>query len=52
MIITYMRNLKFDTNDSPYETETYQWTENRLVVGGGVGLGEGWSGRLGLADLS
>ena len=26
--------------------------ENRLVVVKGRGLGEGWSGRLGLADVS
>ena len=27
-------------------------TENRLVAAKGEGLGEGWSGRLGLADAN
>ena len=44
--ITYMKSLKYDTNELIYETETDTDTENRLVVA----KQEGWNGRLGLAD--
>ena len=46
--ITYKWNLKYDTNEHIYETET----ENRLVVAKGRGVGEGWIGRLGLAGAN
>ena len=51
--ITYMWNLKYDTNEPIYETETESrtWrTDWSLPMG--RGLEEGWSGRLGLADVS
>ena len=41
--IPYMWNLKYNTNELIYET-------NRLMVAEGVG--EGWSGSLGLADAN
>ena len=51
--ITYMWYLKYGTNEPIYKTEkdsqTY-WTD--LWVAKGKGLKEGWSGRLGLADIS
>ena len=34
---TSMWNLKYDTNEPIYETETDSQTENRLVVAKGVG---------------
>ena len=46
--ITYMWNLKYDTNEPTYETETEscaQRTDERLS--GGKGLGEGWVGGWG-----
>ena len=42
--ITYMWNLKYDTNEHIYETETFTDIENRLVVAKGE---RGW-GRKGL----
>ena len=49
--ITYMWNLKYGTNEHIYETETD--SQNRLVVAKGVGgMGEGWSGSLGLVDAN
>ena len=47
---TYMWNLKYDTNEPIYKTEL--WTKKTNVVAKGVGVEEGWSGRLGLADVS
>ena len=44
--ITYMWNLKYDTNEQK-QTDT----ENRLVVAKG-GMGEGRIGSLGLADAN
>ena len=43
-----MWNLKYDTNETIYETETNSQrdTENRLVIAKGR---KGWSGRLGFA---
>ena len=38
--ITYMQNLKYDTNELIYKTETDSQTENRLVVAKGE-VGEG-----------
>ena len=29
---TYMQNLKYDTNELIYETETNSQTENKLIV--------------------
>ena len=48
--ITYMLNIKYDTNESIYETESD--TENRLVVAKGEWVGEGWIGSFGLADAN
>ena len=42
--ITYIWNLKYDTNELIYETETDSQTENRLVVA------KGGQGRDGLGD--
>ena len=50
--ITYMWNLKYDTDEPIYETNRITDTENRRVVASGGALGEVWSGRLGLADVS
>ena len=47
-----MWNLKYDTNEPIYKTETDSDIENRLVVAKGKGVGEGWSGSLGLADAN
>ena len=30
--IIYVWNLKYDTNELTYKTETESWTQNRLVV--------------------
>ena len=51
--ITYMWNLKYDTNEPIYETETESWTQRtEWCLPRRRGLGEGWSGSLGLADVS
>ena len=53
--ITYMWNLKYDTSEPIYETETEPRTQGIdwwLPRGGGVVGGEGWSGSLGLADAN
>ena len=44
--ITYMWNLKYDTNEHTYKTTRIRDMENRLVVG------EEWSGSLGFADAT
>ena len=51
--VTYMWKLKYDTNEPIYETETnpHRWKTD-LWLPRGRGFGEGWSGRLGLADVS
>jgi len=36
--ITYTWNLKYDTNELIYETETDSQTENRLMVAKGEGV--------------
>ena len=46
-VITYMWNLKHDTNRNRLTD-----IENRLVVAKGWGMGERWSGRSGLEDIS
>ena len=47
-----MWNLKFDTNEHSYETETYSDIKNRLVVSKEeIGWG-GKSGSLELADAN
>ena len=51
--ITYMWNLKYDTDESIYEAETQSQTERTdRWLPRRKGLGEGWSGKLGLADVS
>ena len=48
-----MWNLKYDTNEPIYETETDSGTQRTdLRLPRARGLGEGWSGILGLADVS
>ena len=49
--ITYMWNLKYDTNEPIYKTETDSQTENRLVVAKREG-GGGIDWDLGLADAN
>ena len=51
--ITYVWNLKYDTNEPIYKTETNSDIENRLVVAKGEeGEGEGRTGSLGLVDAN
>ena len=49
---TYMRNLKYDTNEPTYKIETLTDVENRLWLPRGSVVGEGWIGSLGLADAN
>ena len=49
MIITYVWNIKYDTNKL-YETETYQYREQTYGCQRGEGMREGWTESLGLAD--
>ena len=50
---TYMQNLKYDTNKPNYKAETDSQTQGTdLWWAMGKGLGEGWSEKLGLADVS
>ena len=48
--MTYMWNVKYNTNEHIYETETD--IANRLVAAKGEGVGEGRIGSLGLADAN
>ena len=50
--ITFMWNLKYDTNELIYETETDLQTENRLVVAKGEWVGERRTGISELADVN
>ena len=53
MISFICGNVKYDTNELTYETETDSQTERTdLWLPRGRELGEGWSGRLRLADIS
>ena len=48
--MTYMWNLKYDTNETIYETES-----GTQIIGCWLqreGVGEGWIGTLGLADAN
>ena len=49
-----MWNLKYDTNETIYETNRIRDIENRLVIAkqGGGGRGLGWIGSLELADAN
>ena len=48
-----MWNLKYDTHESIYETETDSQTQRTdLWLPRGRGLREGWRGSLGLADTN
>ena len=52
-MISLIWSLKYDTNEHIYETETFTYVENRLVVTKvGVGMGEGWIGSLGLTNAN
>ena len=51
--IACMWNLKYDTNELTYKTETDSQTwRTGLWLLRRKGLGEGWSGSLGLADAN
>ena len=45
-----MWNLKYGTNVPIYETETDRHREQTYGCRGGGGMGEGWTGSLGLLD--
>ena len=47
--ITYMYNLKYDTNELIYKTEIDQQTENRLVVAKGEWEGSGMDWEFGVS---
>ena len=50
--ITYMWNLKYDTNEPIYATITDSQTKRTgFWLPKGRGTGEGWTGSLGLADV-
>ena len=46
-----MWNLKYDTNELIYETDS-QTQRTDSWLSGGEGVGEGWIGSLGLADVN
>ena len=50
--ITYMQNLKHDTNELICETNRLPDIENRFVVAKEEGVGKGWMGSLGLANAN
>ena len=51
--ITCMWNLKCDTNELTYETDTDSQTQRTdMWLPRGRAVGEGWIGRLGLADVN
>ena len=50
--IIYMWNLKYDTSELIYKTETDSQTQRTDLWLPGWGVGEGWSVRLGLADAN
>ena len=45
-----MWNLKYNTNEFIYETDTH--TQHTCACQGGSGMGEGQTGSLGLPDAS
>ena len=47
--ITYMWNLKYDTNELMYKTETNSQTENRLVAAKGERDGGGMNWEFGIS---
>ena len=51
--ITYMWNLKYDTNELIYETENNSQTQRTdLWLPRGRAVGEGWIGDLGFVDAN
>ena len=51
--ITYMWNLKYDTNELIYKAETDSQTQKtELWLPMGQGEGEGWNGSLGLVNAN
>ena len=51
--ITYMWNLKYDTNEPIYKAETDSQTQKTaLWLPMGQGEGEGWNGSLGLVNAN
>ena len=44
-----MWNIKYDTNESIYETETESWIENRLAVAKGEDFGGGVECEVGVS---
>ena len=49
--ITYMWNLKYDTNKPIYKTDSQTYRTN-LWLPKGWGVGEGWIREFGLADAN
>ena len=50
---SYMWNVKYNTNEHIYETETESQTQRRDVwLPVGKAVSEGWIGHLGLADAN
>ena len=50
--ITYMWNLKYNTNEHVYETKPHRHGEQTCGFQGGEGIGEGRIGSLRLADAN
>ena len=50
--ISYMQNLKYDTNKPIYETETDSHREQTCGCQRGGEMREGWTWSLGLADAN
>ena len=47
-----MQCLKYGTNELIYKTETNSQIENRIVAIQGIGVGEGGTGSLELANIN
>ena len=50
--ITYMWNLKYDTSELTYKTETDSQTQRKDLLPRRRRLEEGWVGSLGLVDAN
>ena len=47
-----MWNLKYDVNEFTYKEKKIHWHWEQTCGCQGGGVGEGWNGRLGLADAN